>query len=174
MSRILDFTPSQEEAVVARVLVLVHQAMDEHLPYAGQANRQFTKTIFSGSDERTSGTIPAAPDFDDVAAQSAFGSKEATSPDGQPGTISSDTPQMSRPKPEVKKPADYITVSSTAELSNSLPLPSMQPSSIEQEIGSLYSTMRSAKKAQGPDWVTRITLALLIAGLVLLSYVLIT
>src|SRR5262245_38651707 len=82
MNRILEFSPSQEEAVAARILVLVHQAVDTHFPSAEQATRQFTKTVFSGEGERTAG-VRGSPDDEDGKA-SAFGSDEATSPGGRP------------------------------------------------------------------------------------------
>lgn len=47
MSRILDLTPSSEEVVVSRVLLLVHGAVDVHFPKAEKPNRQFSKTVFS-------------------------------------------------------------------------------------------------------------------------------
>ena len=74
-NRFLDFTPSQEEAVVSRVLVLVHQAIDENFPGVEKAGRQFTKTIFSNEGESTAlSVIPGQT----------FSENEATSPIGNP------------------------------------------------------------------------------------------
>ena len=53
MTKILEFTPSQEDAVTARILVMVHRAVDQHFPHTTQPSRQFTKTVFSDDQETT-------------------------------------------------------------------------------------------------------------------------
>jgi hypothetical protein len=47
MSRILEFQPTDEHTVVARVLVELHQAIDIHFPGANPSARQFTKTVLT-------------------------------------------------------------------------------------------------------------------------------
>ncbi len=61
MTKILEFTPSQEDAITARVLVMVHRAVDQHFPNTTQPSRQFTKTVFSDDQETTAIRSIAAP-----------------------------------------------------------------------------------------------------------------
>lgn len=51
MKHILDFTKSDEETAVSRILALVHQAIDREFPGAEPAPTRFAKTIFG--DEPT-------------------------------------------------------------------------------------------------------------------------
>lgn len=51
MKHILDFTKSDEETAVSRILALVHQAVDREFPGAEPAPSRFAKTIFG--DEPT-------------------------------------------------------------------------------------------------------------------------
>ncbi|MCX6129347.1 MAG: hypothetical protein NTX25_09835 [Proteobacteria bacterium] len=53
MQRVFDFSPSDHEVVVSRILVQVHQAVDEAFPNAKPASSRFAKTAFVGSDEPT-------------------------------------------------------------------------------------------------------------------------
>jgi hypothetical protein len=53
MSRILEFQPSDEQSIVARVLLELHQAIDANFPEANQASRQFTKTVLTSQNETT-------------------------------------------------------------------------------------------------------------------------
>lgn len=53
MSRILEFQPTDEQTVVARVLVELHQAIDSNFPGANPSNRQFSKTILTNQSEST-------------------------------------------------------------------------------------------------------------------------
>lgn len=53
MSRILEFQPTDEQTVVARVLLELHQAIDIHFPEARGSSRQFTKTVLSSQAENT-------------------------------------------------------------------------------------------------------------------------
>lgn len=53
MSRILEFQPTDEQTVVARVLVELHQAIDAHFPGANPSARQFTKTVLTNQGEST-------------------------------------------------------------------------------------------------------------------------
>lgn len=57
MSRILDLTPSSEDSVVSRVLLLVHKAVDENFPKAEKPDRQFSKTVFSEDVVERTGQI---------------------------------------------------------------------------------------------------------------------
>lgn len=51
MKHILDFTKSDEETAVSRILALVHQAVDREFPSAEPAPTRFAKTMFG--DEPT-------------------------------------------------------------------------------------------------------------------------
>jgi hypothetical protein len=53
MSRILEFIPSDEQTVVARVLLELHQAIDINFPNANPSGRQFAKTILTSQSEAT-------------------------------------------------------------------------------------------------------------------------
>ena len=46
MSRIVDYTPSNEQGIVSRILVAVHKAADRNFPPSGQ--RQYAKTAVAG------------------------------------------------------------------------------------------------------------------------------
>ena len=52
MSRLLDFTPTEEDIIVSRVLISVHKAIDKNFPNAEPAPNRFAKTSF-GSEEIT-------------------------------------------------------------------------------------------------------------------------
>lgn len=53
MHRSLDFTPVDDEVIVARILVQLHHAIDETFPNAQPASSRFAKTAFTGYDEPT-------------------------------------------------------------------------------------------------------------------------
>ena len=53
MSRILEFQPTDEQTVVARVLVELHQAIDVNFPGANPTARQFSKTVLTHQSEST-------------------------------------------------------------------------------------------------------------------------
>ena len=53
MSRILEFQPTDEQTVVARVLVELHQAIDTHFPGVNPSTRQFSKTVLTNQGEST-------------------------------------------------------------------------------------------------------------------------
>jgi hypothetical protein len=180
MNRILEFTPSQEEAVVSRILVLVHQAVDDHFPTAGHANRQFTKTVFSAEGEPTAGLKVPHDDGAGDDRRSAFADSEDTSPMGRPAEGPGAPPVP--PAPGVVPPPPPVRAVGRddgrggrqeaprpAAVAPANPAPDQ--SSPSRATG-LESTMQGIRNAHSPDWVTRITLALLLAGLVLLAYVL--
>jgi hypothetical protein len=49
MSRILEYQHADEQTVVARILLEVHQAIDEHFPNVEAGSRQFTKTLLTNN-----------------------------------------------------------------------------------------------------------------------------
>ncbi len=169
MNRILDFSPSQEEAVVSRILVLVHQAIDDAFPSTENANRKFTKTVFSEEGGEQTAAMRPGDQFAHV---------EDTSPDGRsPEGVPPPPPNRVPPPPPAKPRAAELVVpekGNTAESAKSLGFNShLNPMNKDLSRSTrLDSHMDRMRANEGPDWVTRITLALLIAGLILLAYVL--
>lgn len=53
MHRSLDFTPVDDEVIVSRILMQLHQAIDDAFPNAQPASSRFAKTAFTGYDEPT-------------------------------------------------------------------------------------------------------------------------
>jgi hypothetical protein len=53
VSRILELPPTDEQTVVARVLLELHQAIDTNFPNVNASSRQFTKTVLANQGERT-------------------------------------------------------------------------------------------------------------------------
>ena len=179
MNRILEFSPSQEEAVVARILVLVHQAVDTHFPAAEQATRQFTKTVFSGEGESTAG-VRAAPDGDGDTKVTAFGSDERTSPDGR--LHDPDRAPYIPPPPPPGRPAGHFAPVSTLSAdplashrsmafgSNLNPLAIGHSDGVLSKSTRLDATMDDMRTRVGLDWTMKITLGALVAGIALLFY----
>jgi hypothetical protein len=62
LSRILEFQPMDEQTVVSRVLIELHQAIDDHFPEANPSGRQFTKTVLTNqSDATRADNVPSKP-----------------------------------------------------------------------------------------------------------------
>ncbi len=228
-NRILEFTPSQEEAIVARVLVLVHQAVDEHFPSAEKATRQFTKTVFSDDGENTKvGPIDPNADTDPrgkpvAALAGAFGNEEKTGPGREPAEAAASAAGLPPPPQTVGSKGASHASSAPRAPAPPPPLPAQDPGIIgrkstaptpqrpnpnisrhdsrhesrQNEAGgrggdghsglgavsgmsasgvsgisgmSGMTGLKGGALDAGPDWVTRITLVLLVAGLVLLAY----
>ena len=163
-NRILEFTPSHEEAVVARILVLLHRAVDDHFPAAEKANRQFTKTVFSDDRERTG--IGPAP-HESTAPLHSFGSEEQTGPGERPPE-----PQASLPPHEL--PTDAASQARSAkpmQLPAAPATPTAPPSKTSAPATGLSGMSGIMGIGEKPrDWLTIMTLVLLVAGLVLLAY----
>lgn len=53
MSRILEFQPTDEQTIVARVLVELHQAIDASFPNARPSAKQFSRTVLTHQGEST-------------------------------------------------------------------------------------------------------------------------
>lgn len=209
MNRIYELTPSPEESVIPRILLLVHQAVDEHFPAAEKAGRQFSKTVFSDElTEKTAGDRPAPPDdgFTIPTPPSSGISKASTSAVGSDNHGHTAPPAIPPPPPakSVEK-KESTSPSSTQTQSPPAAGPSDHPISFEERIPASFSPeeegqdeplsgagknkrgkesrdkdsheQRREKKphqdvgSSSPDWTTRITLALLLAGILLLGYV---
>jgi len=190
-NRILEFTPSQEEAIVARILVLLHQAVDEHFPSAEKATRQFTKTVFSEEGERTALGAPTEGQ--------GFGNEEKTGPGERPPDPNvahcpvippppRDTPvsqaahaaaaQSSARTPPLPGHAPQPQPANSGAPHSRVPPSGGMPSASGASAASAFSGMSGISGIEkkrprgdaGPDWITRATLALLVAGLILLAY----
>jgi len=186
MNRILEFTPSQEEAVVSRILVLIHQAVDEAFPSVAQNNRQFTKTVFSdgestaigrpgGEDTSLVGRPAFAGDEDtanDLRPDAADGSA-AGSPEIPPPPSHREAPRSASPtQPQARRPDPPPRPTAATGFSNH-PQPVRQPrSTVENRSAAtnLDATMEGLDKDSRPDWVSRILIAVFIAGAILLAY----
>jgi hypothetical protein len=157
MSKILEITASQEEAVVSRVLLLVHQVIDEKFPNLENSSRQFTKTVFSEEGESTAQHLVPT----DVAS------------DKEPPNIPP-PPEQSR-KTDNYRPQQITPPPSAAAVnkkSDTSPSRNFDPENLSNSTR--LGTEMESLKPESPlsDWTTRITVALLIAGLVLLAYAL--
>ena len=53
MSRILEFQPTDEQTIVARVLVELHQAIDASFPNTKPSAKQFSRTVLTNQGEST-------------------------------------------------------------------------------------------------------------------------
>jgi len=154
MSKILEITASQEEAVVSRVLLLVHQVIDEKFPTLQNSSRQFTKTVFSEDGENT-----------------------AQQPVPSEALAVSETPGIPPPPGQNRRserPQQQVTAPKAAPITRNA-----ETKSTGSDLKNLSSSTRlgtelESLKPESPlsDWTTRITVALLISGLVLLAYAL--
>lgn len=202
MNRILDLLPQSEEAVVSRVLLLVHQSVDQHFPSAEKATRQYMKTVFS--EEAVEKTAGARPDAEALLSTSSTVSANLKSE--QNGGESWDHQIPNPPKgsgtPHHLPPPPGPKDINSAPREDKSPTPQNDPrpksppqrtSLKEPEEGG--SNPQSSSKSRGKnslgrredreksekrqdvreiDWTTRITLALFLAGLLLLAYTLFT
>lgn len=214
MNRIYELIPSPEESVIPRILLLVHQAVDENFPAAEQAGRQFSKTVFSDElVEQTAGdrsspseegvANPSPPNSGYAKASTIAGSVELSTK-----TPQSVAPPKIPPPPQAKipekkpsttpSPSSHTLISSThpsdsptlSEEQNQQTAPTRARESDDETSGNTRkrqekeskirpaeldtSGERKPEKSQPSahvDWTTRITLALLLAGLLLLGYV---
>jgi len=178
MNRIFELTPTQESVLVSRVLVSLHKAVDEHFPGTLQANRQFTKTVFSdAAGESTAIDRPAAqtssetdpnasaaidPDQTDPGRKKAEDVVEGQKP---PTSVS---PPQPAPRQEAKasagrdgKPPSYVTY-----------LDPIQSGLDHQSTGADESQLNPFASDSRPDWGLRLTVVALVLGLAALGYLL--
>jgi|APSaa5957512535_1039671.scaffolds.fasta_scaffold167985_1 hypothetical protein len=130
MNRLIDFTLSDEESVVSRILVQVHKSVDRHFPSAEAATRQFTKTVFSEDDSESTAMLKV-PNGD-----SQFGAEESTEQTDIEALTAGDTQESGL--------NSFSETNSNEQLSNQ-------------------------KKT---DWVSSLVMVLLLAGLIMLAYIL--
>ena len=78
MSRILEFQPTDEQTVIARVLLDLHQAIDANFPGANPSARQFSKTVLTHQSESTRiDNTPPSKSESEVESQESPGQKLA-------------------------------------------------------------------------------------------------
>lgn len=207
MNRIFEFTPATEESVVPRILLLVHQAVDENFPTAEHGGRQFSKTVFSDEAvEKTAGDHNAPEDglppgplmpplppglpgpLGIVVPSLGSGVREEKTPDHsvppppllgaarhslprvtpRPHSAEKD-PKVASPLPQ-PAPTEGLSLADAAHAAKdhaNAPVLSEQGMALPEQTRKKV-THRGQREA---DWTTRITLALLLAGLILLGYV---
>ncbi len=57
MSKILEFEPVEEAVIIPRILIDVHQAIDEAFPLSAPAPSRFAKTAVFGNEETTANKL---------------------------------------------------------------------------------------------------------------------
>jgi hypothetical protein len=186
MNRILEFSPSPEEAVVSRILVLVHQTVDECFPAVAQANRQFTKTLFSDG-ERTAignpeGTSAAFAQEEDTASDNKPPAAEGAEAHPPAPPAPSRPPAIPPPPPRpaavtMKEPPYSKATAGQAPQSQAgapvsghvqtLPTPKTR---LESRQGTALDESMAGLEGDKPDWWSRLLLAAFIAGVVVFIY----
>ena len=174
MSRILEHKSSGEEEVVSRILIQIHRAVDEHFPDAMAASRQFSKTVFS-ENESTAIVRAPAPDS---------GNEEPT----EPPTAPEDSPNRDLPELDIATAAQEEEKAQKAPKHATPPPPqprtkTKKPRKVKAEKE--VSDLRSRVATQLPDGELETGIkddtsygeivfwgAMLVAGLILLAYVL--
>jgi hypothetical protein len=191
MSRIIEHSASQEEAVVSRILVMVHKAVDEYFPSAMQANRRFTKTAFSMLEHDEDTAIVKVPEAE-------FPHEIPPPPETRGVKDSSPTtPGSFEQKAETGKPPELqrkqdskAIMSDPASSDKDLQTSSQNPGSLEtppsyiSHLDPLASQMdsltkeseglQSSKSKRPFDRGTYVLIAAIIAGLIMLAYVLLS
>jgi hypothetical protein len=164
MNRIFEYNPAPEGAIVSRVLIAVHKAIDEQFPGAIKASRQFTKTVFSDTSESTAADrIPGVP----PPPPAAVGKNQQGQNTGiaMPGTAS---PALAGSFTDPSQIGDFQPASSISHHSASAihSLPPNRRSHFGEE--SDIKTIRT----RPVDWAMRITIVALVAGIAFLGFVL--
>ncbi|MBM4250986.1 MAG: hypothetical protein FJ146_03370 [Deltaproteobacteria bacterium] len=171
MSRILDFTYSPEEAVVSRVLILVHRAVDDYLPYAQEASRQFTKTVFSSESDATG--IVRVLGLDEIPPPPAPVAVLLPPPPPPPRQARSSDSEASTAR-EIPTPGPGVQTKapiSGAAKSSSKPRP-VSKSKPKSTTTAMYDGGQLDSVIVRPDWISRTTAVILIIGIMALIYVL--
>jgi hypothetical protein len=83
MSRILEFQPTDEQTIVARVLVELHQAIDVSFPDAKPSARQFSRTVLTNQGESTRVDNAPPPPDDAAPDQDLDAAENSPSPNSQ-------------------------------------------------------------------------------------------
>lgn len=186
-NRILELNSSSEEAVAARVLVLVHKAIDENFPEAAKPGRQFTKTVFSEDAESTAISRAPAELIADGEKPLAFATEEKTNPLGktEPPTPPKKADSLASAEAESIPAAPSVPKPSQEDLKGTEPLAATSakdqdvsaqiPAQTQGMASQAYLTVEpeiSPDQEQGTDWRIPVTLAFLLGGLIVLAYAL--
>lgn len=144
MSKLMEITPSPESAVVPRVLVHLHRALDECFPESPDGNRQFTKTLVTGPSEDTAIGIPAH-----------------AAPEPPPTATAPSPPPVAKPPPQAAPQASASPSPSGMESQTPVAPVSMPTAELERELGG------------GADsrWKGPLAVVVLLAGAAALIYV---
>ncbi len=90
MSRILEFQPTDEQTIVARVLVELHQAIDVSFPNVKPSAKQFSRTVLTNQGEST--RVDNKPQVSDERVITPL-NEDAASEQDEPGQYISMTPR---------------------------------------------------------------------------------
>ena len=156
MNRIFEYIPAQEAAIVSRVLISVHKAIDDHFPDAIKASRQFTKTVFSDTAESTAADrVPGVPPPPRDRIREGSEKDRAKPKKSTTSAFEGNTSGI--------QPASSISHHSKSNVQS---LPPRRASHFGEE--SDVKTIRSSPA----DWAMRVTIVALIVGTGFLAYVL--
>ena len=112
MSRILEFQPTDEQTVIARVLVELHQAIDSNFPGVNPSTRQFSKTVLTKQNESTK--IDGSPNTVSATVDAARQNQSEGANGGDHSAIVSMSPKTDhkapKKKPETLHTADMKTL----------------------------------------------------------------
>ncbi len=146
MSRILELQPTDEQTIVARVLLELHQAIDQHFPNANESSRQFSKTVLSHRSEATAidqqPNLPSPPQ----------GNVPNSSLAPPPPILPRNPVAALTPKPQTKQPVSGLEFS---------------------KAGSDLSAIRATvmEEASWSKWLTRILVISFLVGLIALAWI---
>ena len=156
MSRILEFQPADEQTVVARVLLELHQAIDTHFPDVKGSSRQFTKTVLSSRGEATA--VDQRPD-----AQGA-GSSGASDQAGQQQDRGRDRDKAASKRKDLK-PGDEVLshTNRRGEFEN------LEFSKADSAIAAMSAT--TFEEAPWSKRLTKLLVFSLVVGLILLAWI---
>lgn len=221
MTRILDLSPTNEDIIVSRILVLVHKAVDDNFPRAEKPNRQFSKTVFSDDGFEKTGQIFVHSERKDstdslgdhgvsdqlsvehsVASEltnfksnelqiskTEFGAAEPTDTDLTSRAHSANEMNqiIREPLEEVsqdknpRRSFDESTNSDVSPLGVGTTSPYLSKKKLKENVPQEFSeddatkledTFGLMQQQLEPTWVSRVTIAFLLAGVILLVYVL--
>lgn len=109
MKRVFEYVPSDPEAMVSRILVVIHQAIDEAFPDAKPAPHRFAKTIF-GDEPTVNQVLPHDPASPHHMSEDALREVSDRLSQQRPVLVSEDSPFSSSPAHDTR--TDPIGISS--------------------------------------------------------------
>lgn len=162
MSRILEFQPTDEQTIVARVLLDLHQAIDSSFPNASESSRQFTKTVLSEIESTQADQRPG----DALSAGQSYSKSTTTRVEAKSSGTAQTLPQTG-----AKSAAENNKKSSMAQAGQDLKSfqSGLEFSGAEEDLQSLTAT--SLSERPWSIWLTRFLIVSLLAGGVLLAWI---